>query len=281
MTTSSLSLSRITFIGAGSMAEAVIRGLVQHQITSPSQLTVMNRANLLRLEELKQRYQVAIATDSTQQLQAIQQAQVILLCMKPKDVAQALHAFHMYLQPHQLLISVVAGLTTEKIQSLIHKSMPIVRTMPNTSCTIGLGATGMSYNEHTTWENQQLAKAMFEAIGLVTVVDESLIDIVTGISGSGPAYVYYMMEAMVRAAVQGGLTEEQAQQLIIQTFIGASEMVKQTKETPETLRAKVTSPQGTTHAAISYMEQHQLAETLIQAIFAARDRAKQLGELIQ
>ncbi len=286
-----LSTAKITFIGAGSMAEAILRGLIERNATLPEQLYVMNRSNVQRLDELKQRYlvhTVSLASASTppeasanadlQKKSFVQQADVVVLCMKPKDTLSALNELCSWLQPHQCIISVVAGLSIQTIASFFPHPMPIVRTMPNTSSAIGLGATGVSFGSHTSDAHKQLATAMCEAIGTVTIVEEHLLDVVTGLSGSGPAYVYYFMEAMIQAGIDGGLTAEQARQLTVQTFLGASHMVHQTNEEPDMLRKKVTSPNGTTQAAIALMEQQQVAQSIMQAVFASVHRSKEMGQ---
>jgi pyrroline-5-carboxylate reductase len=278
-----LSSVKIAFVGAGSMAEAIIRGLVEQQITRADQLYVMNRTNHVRLIELQAQYGVNIAESQEQQQTFLHQADVIVLCMKPKDVALALVDLRTALvrEHAPLLISLVAGLSIAKIISIVHSDIAVVRTMPNTSSTIGLGATGMSFHASVDDARQQLAIAMFQAIGIVSLVNESQLDLVTGVSGSGPAYVYYFMEAMIQAAIDGGLARDEAYALTIQTFLGAAHMVQQTGEDPQQLRRKVTSPQGATHAAIVVMEQQQVTHAIIKAVNASAHRSKEMGEQIR
>ncbi len=278
-----LSSVKIAFVGAGSMAEAIIRGLVEQRITSAEQLYVMNRTNQTRLLELNQQYGVHIAPSQEQQQTFLHQADVVVLCMKPKDVALALVELRTALvRDHApLLISLVAGLSITKIISFVQNHIAVVRTMPNTSSTIGLGATGMSFHASVDEAQQQLAIAMFQAIGMVSLVDESQLDLVTGVSGSGPAYVYYFMEAMIQAAIEGGLPRDEAYALTIQTFLGAAQMVKQTGEDPKQLRRKVTSPQGATHSAIIAMEQLHVSQAIIKAVYASAHRSKEMGEQIR
>lgn len=153
--------------------------------------------------------------------------------------------------------------------------------MPNTSSTIGLGATGISFSESVNDEQRNLALTMFNAVGLSAVVEEPLIEAVNGVSGSGPAYVYYLMEAMIDAGVQLGLSPEAAKDLTVQTVRGAAEMVFSTGENPGELRRKVTSPNGTTQAAIETLDRFAFQEGLNKAILRCAERAREMGDAIR
>jgi pyrroline-5-carboxylate reductase len=278
--TSSLSQIRIAFVGAGSMAEAIFRGLIERKITDPGQLYVMNRSDQAKLDRIHDQYGVHVTLQTELRHSYIKKADVVVLCMKPKDVESAFQELKPHLHEGQLLISVIAGLSTSKIETLLDTRLPIARTMPNTSSTIGLGATGISFSGYANDHHQKLAVDMFEAVGIVTVVDESKLEIVTGVSGSGPAYVYYFMEAMKQAGIQGGLTEEEAHQLTLQSVLGAARMVELTKENPAELRRKITSPNGSTQAAIEVLDRYQFSEGIVRAVFRAAERAKEMGEQI-
>jgi pyrroline-5-carboxylate reductase len=278
--TSSLAQVRIAFVGAGSMAEAIFRGLIERGITKPDQLYVMNRSNQAKLDRIHGQYGVHVTNDPATKEAFIQQADVVVLCMKPKDVEISFQELKPLLSERQLLVSVIAGLSITKMEHLLDTQMPIARTMPNTSSTIGLGATGISFSSVVNESNRQLAVDMFEAVGIVSVVEESMLEIVTGVSGSGPAYVYYFMEAMMKAAAQGGMTEEDARKLTVQTVLGAAQMVQQTGENPAELRRKVTSPNGSTQAAIEALDGHHFSEGIVSAVFRSAQRAKEMGEQI-
>lgn len=280
-TSTSLGGVTLCFYGAGSMAEAILRGLVEAKLTNPTNITVMNRQNAERLLQLERQYGVVPATTDEMKNVALTSADVVILGMKPKDSANAIKALKPFLRPEQLIISVIAGLSISTIHQLLGRQQPVVRTMPNTSSTIGLGATGISYSESVTSEHRELALVMFKAVGLTVVVDEPLIEAVNGVSGSGPAYVYYLMEAMIDAGVQLGLTPEAAKDLTVQTVRGAAEMVFSTGENPGDLRRKVTSPNGTTQAAIETLDQFAFQEGMNKAIFRCADRAKEMGEAIR
>ncbi|NEW06022.1 pyrroline-5-carboxylate reductase [Paenibacillus sp. SYP-B3998] len=276
----SLSQAKIAFVGAGSMSEAIFRGLLERKVAHSHNLFVMNRSDQTRLEYLRSEYDVNATSDSVTREAYIREADVVVLCMKPKDVETAFADLQPFLSEKQLLISVIAGLSIAKIEALLQTRMPIVRTMPNTSCTIGLGATGMSFSASVSESLQQLATQIFEAVGIVSIVEETKLEIVTGVSGSGPAYVYYFMEAMIKAAIQGGLSEEDARQLTLQTVLGAAHMVQITQENPAELRRKVTSPNGATQASIEVLDNHQFVEGITRAVFRSAERAKEMGEEI-
>jgi pyrroline-5-carboxylate reductase len=271
----------ITFFGAGSMAEAIVRGLVEAKLTEPSRITVVNRQNAERLRELSKAYGVIPAIEDNQKLDALRRADVILLGMKPKDAANAIRSLQPLLRPEQLIVSVIAGLSIATIHQLLDHPQPVVRAMPNTSSTIGLGATGVSFSETVTEAQRAISLAIFNAVGMSVVVDESLIDAVNGVSGSGPAYIYFMMEAMIDAGVQLGLSREDATALTAQTVRGAGEMVKLTGEDPSELRRKVTSPNGTTFAALEVLRQFDFQEGTSKAVVRCAERAREMGEAIR
>ncbi|TXK81366.1 pyrroline-5-carboxylate reductase [Paenibacillus sp. N3.4] len=275
-----LSQAKIAFVGAGSMAEAIIRGLIEQQVAQPHHLYVMNHSDQNRLAYLCSEYGLHATSDSVIKESYLREADVVVLCMKPKDVVTAFAELQPLLNEQQLLISVIAGLSIAKIETLLQSQMPIARTMPNTSSTIGLGATGMSFSLAANENNKQLATQMFEAVGIVTIVEEDKLEIVTGVSGSGPAYIYYFMEAMIKAAVGGGLTEEDARELTLQTVLGAAHMVQRTQEDPAELRRKVTSPNGATQAAIEALDRYHFSEAILQAVHSSANRSKEMGEQI-
>lgn len=277
----SLATAQITFLGAGSMAEAIIRGIIAQNKVSPDQIFAINNSNEQRLDELHTLY--GIHTSSMKgnlelAHQRIQQADIVVLAMKPKDAASGLAAVQHILTDDQLLVSVIAGISITTLHAILGRPLPIVRTMPNTPSSIGMGSTGMCFSEQVEESQRLIAREMFEAIGQVVVVEESKIDLVTGLSGSGPAYVYYFIEALIQGGVQGGLDPETAKQLAVQTVIGAAGMVRTTGEDPAELRRKVTSPNGTTQAALEFMDQHQFLDTVAGAVRRSAERAQEIGE---
>lgn len=260
------------------MAEAIIRGLINTKKASPKHIFAFNRSNQNRLSELHRNYGIQAVLDSGDKERILQDADIVVLAMKPKDAAMAMKDIAPLLVKQPLLISVIAGLTIHKLERMAGPSIPIVRTMPNTSSTIGLGATGISFSDTVSPEQQLLAEDIFNSIGIVRIVKEEHLDIVTGLSGSGPAYVYLMIEKMIEAGVEGGLAEDAAAELAVQTVLGAAQMLNHTKESPASLRIKVTSPGGTTQAALEVLDKEGFSTSLKKAILRAAERARELGQ---
>jgi pyrroline-5-carboxylate reductase len=262
------------------MAEALLRGIVEAKLIPPHSVVALNRSNRDRLGDLKSRYGIRVpeTNDDEERQRLVRDADIVVLAMKPKDVGTGLLEFRDYIRPEQLLVSVVAGLSIDTIERLLGGPRRIVRTMPNTSSTIGLGATGISFSTAVEPAQREMAKSMFEAVGIAVPVEERMLNLVTGLSGSGPAYVYALMEAMIEAGVQGGLAREEARELVAWTVLGAAHMVRSTGEDPAALRAKVTSPNGTTFAAFGVLERYNFREALIQAVQRASARAGEMGD---
>ncbi|CAM3128105.1 pyrroline-5-carboxylate reductase [Paenibacillus lupini] len=272
---------KISFYGAGSMAEAIVRGLINQKLTKPEQISMLNRQNADRLNELSSKYGVQTVLNGSSNEQFLQDADIIFLAMKPKDAVTAISSIKHLLSNNQLIVSVIAGFSISSMERVLGRPAAIVRTMPNTSSTIGLGVTGISYSGSVSVEQRQLAETMFASIGINAVVEESLQDSIVGVSGSGPAYVYYFMEAMMEAAAKLGLPANQAKDLIVQTVLGAAEMVRTTGEEPADLRRKVTSPNGTTQAAIESMAEGGLTEAVVRGMLRSAERAGEIGADIE
>lgn len=267
----------IVFYGAGSMAEAIVRGMIARNVVDSGNIVMLNRSSNERLAELRSRYGVLGCNDPEQKSEYLRTAPVIVLAMKPKDAAEALRGLGPLLSPGQLVVSVIAGLTIRTMQGLLGTPQPIVRTMPNTSSSIGLGATGIAFSKEVDEKSRRTALNMFEAIGLTAVIEEERMETLTGISGSGPAYIYYMMEAMIAAGIRGGLPSQQSTELTVQTVLGAARMVQQTGEEPAALRKKVTSPNGSTQAAIEVLEKADFFESVIAAVNRCAERSREMG----
>jgi pyrroline-5-carboxylate reductase len=264
----------IAFIGAGSMAEALIAGMTKTLYKS-EQIIVTNRSNKKRLEYMRNTYHVRVEIDKEK---AVKEADIIILAMKPKDVVEGINAISETVREDQLIISVLAGVSTDSILSLLKKKVAVVRAMPNTSATIGKSATAIALGRYANKTHLSIAKTLFETVGVVTVVAENDLHAVTGLSGSGPAYVYYLVEAMEKAAKEIGLEQSVAKDLILQTIIGAAEMLKSSAKHPSILRKEVTSPGGTTEAGIKILEDYHYQEAVIACIKRATKRSAELGE---
>jgi pyrroline-5-carboxylate reductase len=268
---------KIAFVGAGSIAEAVIAGLIQTKFVTGEQITVSNRSNKERLIYLQNTYGVNGTHDKSNLLN---DANIVFFAMKPKDTADAVSSIKGYIQEHQLIISLMAGVSTLSITRILEKNNPIIRAMPNTSAAILKSATAISPSHHATEAHTAIAKQLFEQIGVVSVVEEEQMHAVTALSGSGPAYIYYVVEAMEKAARDIGLSEEVSKPLILQTMIGAAEMLKSTPKHPSVLRKEITSPGGTTQAGIEVLESYDFQNALIQCITRATKRSHELGETL-
>lgn len=269
---------KLTFVGAGSMAEAIISGLIEKNIFSQEQIYVTNHQNKQRLATLAHTYGINESYDNHE---LFDQANIIVLAMKPKDVKQALETIRPYVSHHTLIISVIAGISTSFIAQNLSSLQPIIRAMPNTSAAVGKSATAISLNTYVTEEQEKMAMDLFSAIGISAVVQEEQLDAITGISGSGPAYFYFVVESMQRAAEELGLEQEMATSFIHQTISGAADMLLSSQKDAQELRNNVTSPGGTTEAGVNRMKQLKLDESIIEGVKAATIRSQQLAELFE
>jgi pyrroline-5-carboxylate reductase len=267
---------KIAFIGAGAMAEAIMEGLIKTKRWQANLITIKNRSNVERIKELQIKYGVIPASTMEE---AVKDAAIVIIAVKPKDAMHAVETIAPYIQKHQLILSVMAGIGTEKITEWTNKENPVIRAMPNTSASIGYSATALSEGKFASKTHVQVAIELFETIGTVTHVPEDKLHIVTGLSGSGPAYVYYIAEAMQKAAEELSLSQEEAKALISQTLLGASLMLKNTSESPIELRRKVTSPGGTTEAGIGKLDQYQVQNAFLACIKKAVKRSEELGNI--
>jgi pyrroline-5-carboxylate reductase len=239
-------------------------------------MTVHNRSNQKRLTALEKKYGVKSAQTLEELLK---NPDVVILAVKPKDVLEVLESIQPLITKDMLFISVAAGITISLIENRLGRKIPIVRAMPNTSARIGQSATGMAFNEAVTKVHQKKALDIFQAIGLTISVEEKQLDAVTGLSGSGPAYIYYIAEALQQSAEEIGLEGHAAKNLVIQTIIGAAEMLKQSSETPEALRKAVTSPNGTTEAGIRILDKSGVKQAFIDCVKEAAKRSKELSRI--
>lgn len=263
-------MEKIAFIGGGNMAAAIIGGLVASG-RAGADITVID-PNADQRARLAGEYSVktsAAVSDASA-------ADVIVLAVKPQIIADVANQLTADLYG-KLIISIAAGVTIATLADLFGP-VAIARTMPNTPALLGLGATGLYVNDRTTGPQRAAAEAIIQAFGIcVTVAREDLLDAVTAVSGSGPAYYFLLIEEMIRAGTDLGLPPEDAKALTLQTALGAATMAAQ-GDAPEELRARVTSPNGTTHAAIVSMQQNGFGEVIAKAMTACRDRAEELGK---
>lgn len=265
---------KTTFIGAGSMAEAMISGAISSGALAAGNIYATNRTDTGRLQRLQARYGIHTGYDIETMLT---DSSIVVLAMKPKDAKDALKKIKAHLSPSSLIITLMAGVTTRFIEQEAGQSFAVVRAMPNTSAAVGKSATAMAVNEHVTEQQKMAAIALFSSIGLTKVVREEQLDAVTGLSGSGPAYIYYVAEAMEKAAEAIGLEKETAKPLIIQTLLGAAEMLSVSAGKAEELRKGVTSPGGTTEAGIRILENKKVQQAFVDCIVEATAQSQRLG----
>lgn len=264
---------KISFIGGGNMAGALISGLAG-KFTAGANIHVVD-LNADALARLAQQFGV---TTSQQIDAALAQSDVVVLAVKPQQMKDVIAQLQPYLST-QLLLSIAAGIRATDLSRWLGGHRAIVRTMPNTPALIGQGITGMFALDGVSAAQRDAADGIMRAVGpTVWLGDEALIDSVTAVSGSGPAYVFYFIEAMQQAALEMGLNAAQGTQLAIATFVGAAQLAAQSPDPVSVLRERVTSKGGTTYAALSSMEQSGVKDGIIRAMKAAAARGKELGE---
>lgn len=270
-------MKKLVFVGAGSMAEAMISGIGASGLLPGEQIWVTNKQDTDRLKTLEQKYGIQATYDC---VTLFKNADAVVLAMKPKDAAIAMEEIKHYLTEGMLVISVLAGVSINAIEIAAEKSLAVVRAMPNTSAAVGKSATAIAVNSHVSKSQKTLVQELFNTVGQTTIVEEDQLDAVTGLSGSGPAYIYYLVEAMEKSAAEIGLEKQTAKQLIIQTLLGAAEMLTQSDKEPAQLRLEVTSPGGTTEAGITILEQHGVQTAIVSCIKEATAQSKRLGHLL-
>lgn len=265
-------MQKVIFVGAGSMAEALIQGWVEQEVVPAHQIVVTNRQNNDRLAFLHEQYGVQILENKEE----FAEADLIILATKPKDSKSAFEAIAPYLSPETAVLSVIAGVSMETIGEYLGQR-PIARVMPNTSATIGMSATGIAFSSEVTDSFKVRYLQMLEAVGMVIEVEEDKLHAITALSGSGPAYLYYLLEAWESVGTEFGLSRETVRKLMVQTIAGSAAMLQQVKEEPVILRKKVTSPGGTTEAGIRALENNQFNEAIFACIKSAEARSRELA----
>jgi pyrroline-5-carboxylate reductase len=266
---------KLAFLGAGNMAEALLKSLVEAGTAAAAEITCAEpRAE--RREELRKRYGVHVTADN---VAATAHAEVVVLSVKPQQMDALLDQIAAAVDPRKLVISIAAGVPTTAIARKLGAGVRIIRCMPNTPALVGEGATALARGAHATDADLSQAVALFEAAGSAVVVDEHLLDAVTGLSGSGPAFVFLAIEALADGGVKMGLPRGVALALAAQTVLGAARLVLETGSHPGVLKDQVTSPGGTTIAGVHVLEASGFRAALIGAVEAATKRSKELGEL--
>ncbi len=255
------------------MGSAIAKGIIVNGLVSADSVIVAD-IDQAKLDAAHCDLGVRVLTDN---VDAVSQANVVLLAIKPGILAKAVAQFAKSLPNDCLVISIAAGVTIAAIEKYLGRPVAVIRAMPNTPCQIGRGATVFSRGTHATDQHCEITQSIFGAVGIALEQSENMLDAVTGLSGSGPAYVYLFIEALSDAGVACGLTRPVALQLATQTVLGSAQMVAKTKVHPAILREQVTSPGGTTIAGLEVLERNAVRAAVIDAVKAAKHRSEELG----
>ncbi len=262
---------KVGLIGCGNMGEAIVKGLVRSKTVKSTEIIVYD-LNPERIKYMVEEYNVA---GSSSNRRVVENSEIIILAVKPKDLENAVAPIKQFFKG-KILISILAGTPISKIKSLI-EDVFVVRAMPNTPALIGEGAIGITLEKENSQIREKVIK-LLSPLGVVVEVDENLMDTVTGLSGSGPAYVFMFIEGLIQGGVKCGLNYNQAKELAVQTVLGAAKMLKETGEHPSILRDKVSSPGGTTIYALHKLEEKGLKNAIISAVEEATKRSRELSK---
>ena len=272
-------LPRIAILGTGSMGGAILSGLVQPGIEVDGGITVTNRtrAKAEPLGRLRGVTSLALEERPDANRAAVAGAAVVLVAVKPAMVPDLLREIADDLEPGAIVVSVAAGVTIATFESILPEHVSVVRSMPNTPSVVGRGLAGISAGTRSSADDLAVVRSVFETVGEVLEVPESQLDALGTISGSGPAYVFYLIEEFTRTAIGKGFSPEEADLLVSQTFLGAAELLVTSDKTAEELRIQVTSPNGTTERAIAVLQSAGLERTFTRATDAALARSRELA----
>jgi pyrroline-5-carboxylate reductase len=267
--------TKIGLIGAGRMATALARGFVRAQMVRPEAILASDPSDAARDSFARQ---VPGATVVAENRPVASQADVVLLAVKPQMMSAALFEIRDVIRPASLVVSIAAGVTLKRLAAGLPAGQRIIRVMPNTPCLIGEGTSAYSLGESATTSDGRLVNELLSAVGSAREVPEAMLDAVTGLSGSGPAFVYSMIEALAAGGEAAGLPDELACEMAARTVAGAAQMVIQTGETPSVLRDRVTSPGGTTLAGLAVLLERGFDDAVSAAVVAAAKRSRELGQ---
>jgi len=264
--------SRVAILGAGVMGETLLSGLIRAGRRAEDLLVGEKRSS--RAAELRERYGVDVVSN----IEAAQKADTLALVVKPQDMDDLLSEITAVVRPGQLIVSLAAGIPTAFVESRLPEGVAVVRVMPNTPALVDEGMAAISRGSHCDEEHLAEAESLMASTGRVVRVPEKQQDAVTAVSGSGPAYIFFVVESMIEAGVHLGLPRGTAAELVVQTVVGSAKLLRETGEHPTVLREQVTSPGGTTAAAIRELEDHKVRAAFLTALEAARDRSRALAE---
>eukprot|EP01026_Neomeris_dumetosa_P065832 TRINITY_DN6331_c0_g1_i8.p2 TRINITY_DN6331_c0_g1~~TRINITY_DN6331_c0_g1_i8.p2 ORF type:complete len:274 (-),score=45.88 TRINITY_DN6331_c0_g1_i8:103-924(-) len=262
----------VGFLGAGNMAEAMARGFVDKGILKANQIVCydINEAR----KEVFVKFGASVRSSN---VDVVSECDIIFVCTKPQYVATVLEESQQKLNKNKLVVSIAAGITIASVQQSAGDDVRVIRVMPNTPCLVGETASAMALGKNATETDAEMIKTLFQSVGQIFQVDENLLHAVTGLSGSGPAYIFLVIEALSDGGVRAGLPRNIAQKLAAQTVLGAAKMVKEQDMHPGQLKDMVTSPGGTTISGVHELEKHGVRGAFIDAVQAATQRAKELS----
>ena len=267
-----MSEKKVAFLGLGKMGGILLQALLKKNLLSPKN-TVATVRHPERAQKLSQELGISVTTDNRQ---AAQQSDLVLLCVKPQTVREVTEEIAAEMTSKKLLISIAASVPTRYIEEILDSEVPVVRAMPNTPCVIGCGMTGLCKGKFADESHLDIAKTFFDSVGMTVTVDEKRMDAVTGLSASGPAFIYIILESLAEGGVKVGLPRDVATLLAAQTAQGAARMILETGQHPALLKDAVTTPAGCTVDGIMELEEGKLRVTLIKAVVKATERAKEL-----
>jgi pyrroline-5-carboxylate reductase len=268
---------KICILGTGNMGEALVSGLISSASSKPENI-ICTDVREATLKAIQKEYGVRTTSSNPE---AVADSEIVIYAVKPQIMAAVLNETAEKLDMSKLIISIAAGVPMEAIESCLNKKLRLIRVMPNIAAAVKEAATAVAAGKHATQEDIKLAMTVFNSIGRTVFIPENyLMDAITGLSGSGPAYIFLIVEALADAGVKVGLSRQEALFLSAQTVLGAAKMLIETQEHPGQLRDRVTSPGGTAIAGLATLEQGGLRTTLINAVEVATNRSKELGEMM-
>ena len=264
---------KVAVLGSGKMGSILLQAFLRDGLLAPAQ-TWATVAHPEKARALKEKTRAHVGVNNSE---AVKDADIIFVCVKPQVVADVMKEIRDHVHHKQLIISVAASVPTEMIERALEKEVPVVRAMPNTPCVLGAGMTALCKGKFATKQHLDAASQFFDAVGRTVIVDEKHMDAVTGLSASGPAYIYIILESLAEAGVKVGLPRDVATLLAAQTTMGAARVVLETGDHPALLKDAVTTPAGCTIDGIMELEEGKLRVTLIKAVVKAVQRAKELA----
>jgi pyrroline-5-carboxylate reductase len=272
-----LKSKQVGILGTGNMGEALIHGLLYGHLCRPEQIFCSDvRAE--RLKAIREKYGVK---STSHNMEVVKQSDIVILAVKPQIMKQVVEEIAKYLDLSKLIISIAAGVPLDAIEACARKDLKLIRVMSNICVSVREGVSAIAGGKHALKEDLMMAKTIFDSVGKSLFIEENLLDAVTGLSGSGPAYIFLIIDALADAGVKVGLSRDDALILAPQTVLGAAKMLIETGEHPGKLKDMVTSPGGTAIAGLHTLEEGGLRTTLINAVEVATQRSKALGEMMK